>query len=70
MPDKAESFEHVMKDFEDKIMPGVLHWNHPNFFAYFGNGNAYPSVLADMLGSGIGAVGFSWVNSFFYANSL
>lgn len=35
--------------------------NHPNFFAYFGAGNAYPSVLGDMLSSGIAAIGFSWV---------
>lgn len=51
-----------MEDFEKKIMPGVLHWNHPNFFAYFGAGNAYPSVLGDMLSSGIAAIGFSWVS--------
>lgn len=50
-----------MDDFENKIMPGVLHWNHPNFFAYFGAGNAYPSLLGDMLSSGIAAIGFSWV---------
>lgn len=62
MPRKAETFTDVMEDFEKKIMPGVLHWNHPNFFAYFGAGNAYPSVLGDMLSSGIAAIGFSWVS--------
>ena len=62
MPRKAESYTDVMDDFEKKIMPGVLHWNHPNFFAYFGAGNAYPSVLGDMLSSGIAAIGFSWVS--------
>jgi tyrosine decarboxylase len=61
MPKKAESYKDVMDDFEKKIMPGILHWNHPNFFAYFGAGNAYPSVLGDMLSSGIAAIGFSWV---------
>lgn len=44
------------------IVLGVLHWNHKNFFAYFGSGNAYPSVLAEMLSSAIGAIGFSWVS--------
>lgn len=69
MPEKPETYTQVMEDFENKIMPGVLHWNHPNFFAYFGAGNAYPSVLGDMLSSGIAAIGFSWVRkSFFYAN--
>jgi hypothetical protein len=62
MPKKAESYTDVMEDFEKKIMPGILHWNHPNFFAYFGAGNAYPSVLGDMLSSGIAAIGFSWVS--------
>lgn len=61
MPKEAESYNDVMDDFEKKIMPGILHWNHPNFFAYFGAGNAYPSLLGDMLSSGIAAIGFSWV---------
>jgi len=62
IPVKGEKFENVMKDFEEKIMPGVLHWNHPNFFAYFGSGNGYPSILGDMLSSAIAAIGFSWVS--------
>lgn len=62
MPKKPETFTDVMDDFEKKIMPGILHWNHPNFFAYFGAGNAYPSVLGDMLSSGIATIGFSWVS--------
>lgn len=66
MPEKPESYTQVMEDFENKIMPGVLHWNHPNFFAYFGAGNAYPSVLGDMLSSGIAAIGFSWVRKSFF----
>ena len=63
MPTKPESFQEVMKDIESKIMPGVVHWNHPNFFAYFGSGNSYPSILGDMLSDGIAAIGFSWVSS-------
>lgn len=63
MPQKSETYTEVMEDFESKIMPGILHWNHPNFFAYFGAGNAYPSVLGDMLSSGIAAIGFSWVKN-------
>lgn len=43
-------------------MPGMVHWNHPNFFAYFPAGNSYPSVLADMLSSAIGSIGFSWAS--------
>jgi len=62
MPDKAESYETVMQDVDNKIMPGIVHWNHPSFFAYFGSGNSYPSILGDMLSSAIAAVGFSWVS--------
>lgn len=65
VPELPEKFEKIMDDFETKIMPGIMHWNHPNFFAYFGAGNAYPSVLGDMLSSGIAAIGFSWVSLFF-----
>ena len=63
VPQFPESFKEVMNDFDKKIMPGVVHWNHPNFFAYFGNGNAYPSLLGDMLSTAIAGVGFSWVCS-------
>lgn len=60
-PLKGEPFEDILKDVEDKIMPGVVHWNHPNFFAYFPSGNSYPSILGDMLSSALGTIGFSWV---------
>lgn len=59
---KGEKFEDVMADVESKIMPGVVHWNHPRFFAYFPSGNSYPSILADMLSSAFGSIGFSWVS--------
>ena len=45
-------------------MPGVVHWNHPKFFAYFPSGNSFPSILGDMLSSAIGSIGFSWVSYF------
>lgn len=65
-PQYPESWDDVMKDVENKIMPGVTHWQHPRFHAYFPSGNAYPSVLGDMLSSSIGCIGFSWVNINFY----
>lgn len=60
-PLKAESWDTIMDDFEKFIMPGVTHWQHPRFHAYFPAGNSYPSILADMIADGIGCVGFSWV---------
>lgn len=51
-----------MEDFESAIMPGMVHWNHPRFHAYFASGDSFPSLLADFLSSAIAPVGFSWVN--------
>jgi len=61
-PFKPERWEDIMKDFEIHIMPGVTHWQHPRFHAYFPAGNSYPSILADMLTDAIGCIGFSWVS--------
>ncbi|KAG8222231.1 hypothetical protein J437_LFUL001429 [Ladona fulva] len=65
IPDKApeypEPWENIMSDIEDKIMPGITHWQHPRFHAYFPSGNSYPSILGDMLSDGIGCIGLSWV---------
>ena len=62
-PEKGESWEDIMKDVERAIMPGITHWQHPRFHAYFPAGNSYPSILAEMLSSGLGIVGFSWAAS-------
>lgn len=51
-----------MADMKTKIIPGILHWDHPNFFAYFPNGNSYPSILAELMMAGLNAIGFSWVS--------
>lgn len=60
---KGENFEQIMADVESKIMPGVVHWNHPNFFAYFPSGNSYPSILGELMSAALGTIGFSWVSS-------
>ncbi|KAJ8679591.1 hypothetical protein QAD02_015378 [Eretmocerus hayati] len=62
-PMKAESFDAIMRDVEYKIMPGITHWQHPRFHAYFPSGNSFPSILADMLSDAIGCIGFSWAAS-------
>lgn len=61
-PQKGEDFKRMLDDVETKIMPNMVHWNHPRFFAYFPAGNSYPSILGDMLSSAIGSIGFSWVS--------
>lgn len=60
-PIKSENWSKIMADFDKFIMPGITHWQHPRFHAYFPSGVSYPSILADMLSDAIGCIGFSWV---------
>ncbi|KDR12158.1 Aromatic-L-amino-acid decarboxylase, partial [Zootermopsis nevadensis] len=62
-PQEPEDWDTIMADVENKIMPGVTHWQHPRFHAYFPSGNSYPSILGDMLSDAIGCIGFSWAAS-------
>ena len=62
-PKTGENWDTIMGDIESKIMPGITHWQHPRFHAYFPAGNSYPSILGDMLSSGLGILGFSWASS-------
>lgn len=61
-PQEPENWDDIMQDVETKIMPGVTHWQHPRFHAYFPSGNSFPSILGDMLSDAIGCIGFSWVS--------
>ena len=44
-------------------MPGIVHWQHPSFFAYFPSNTSYPSILGELLAAGLGVQGMSWVTS-------
>ena len=48
-PMSGENMEAVFEDFEDIVMPGITHWQHPRFFAYFPANATPPSMLADYL---------------------
>jgi aromatic-L-amino-acid decarboxylase len=48
---------------DDAILPGITHWNHPGFFAYFPSNTSLASVLGDLVSSGLGAQGMSWQTS-------
>ena len=48
-PAEAEPFAEILRDFETTIIPGITHWNHPSFFAYFATSAAAPGILAEML---------------------
>jgi aromatic-L-amino-acid decarboxylase len=62
-PQKPESFESFIKDFEEIIMPGITHWQSPNFFAYFPANTSPPSILAEMLTSTLAAQCMIWETS-------
>jgi aromatic-L-amino-acid/L-tryptophan decarboxylase len=62
-PAEAESFEELMRDLDEKIMPGITHWQSPNFFAYFPANSSPPSVLAEMITATLGAQCMNWETS-------
>ncbi|XP_060863362.1 aromatic-L-amino-acid decarboxylase-like [Metopolophium dirhodum] len=62
-PVKGEDWKTVLADVENIIMPGITHWNSPQFHAFFPTGNSYPAIVGDMLCNGIGSIGFSWITS-------
>ena len=62
-PDAGEPFGTIAADFERLILPGMTHWNHPGWFAYFPANNSPPSVLAEMLAATLGAQCMSWQTS-------
>jgi aromatic-L-amino-acid decarboxylase len=62
-PDEAEPFERLFDDFRRVIVPGMTHWNHPGWMAYFPCNNSPPSILGEMLTSVMGAQGMSWATS-------
>lgn len=67
LPDSApthpESLQHVLNDVQEKILPGVTHWQSPNYFAYFPSNSSVAGFLGEMLSAGLNIVGFSWITS-------
>lgn len=62
-PNEGENFEQVLNDLQQVILPGITHWNHPNFFAYFPSNATLVSVLGELLSAGLGVQGMSWQTS-------
>jgi aromatic-L-amino-acid decarboxylase len=62
-PTEPEPFEAVMADVARVVVPGITHWQHPAFFAYFPSNSSYPSILGELLSAGLGVQGMSWVTS-------
>ena len=62
-PVKSESFDAMLADVERLILPGITHWQSPNFFAYFPCNASGPAILGDLLSSGFGVQGMLWATS-------
>jgi aromatic-L-amino-acid decarboxylase len=62
-PSEGEAFESILKDVSDLILPGLTHWQSPNFFAYFPANTSGPAILGELLASGLGVQGMLWATS-------
>jgi aromatic-L-amino-acid decarboxylase len=62
-PARGEAFADILKDVENLILPGVTHWQSPNFFAFFPANASLPAVLGELLSAGLGVQGMLWATS-------
>lgn len=62
-PALAGSFDQIFRDLDSILLPGLTHWQHPNFFGYFPANGELSSVLGDYLSTGLGVLGLSWQSS-------
>lgn len=62
-PVEPESLDRMMADFQAIILPGITHWNHPHFYAYFSNTGSAPGILAEMLIAALNVNGMLWRTS-------
>ena len=62
-PEDPEPFDAIMADFERVLVPGLTHWNHPSFFAYFAITGSPPGVLADFLSAALNQQAMLWRTS-------
>jgi aromatic-L-amino-acid decarboxylase len=62
-PEHGESFDAIFSDFERLILPGITHWNHPGFFAYFAISGSAPGVLAEFLSAALNVQAMLWRTS-------
>jgi aromatic-L-amino-acid decarboxylase len=62
-PQHGEPFGDILSDVSTLVMPGITHWQSPNFFAYFPANASGPSILGDFLSSGLAVQGMIWATS-------
>ena len=62
-PEEPEPFEALLRDLDEIILPGLTHWNHPRFFAWFANTGSAPGVLAELLIAALNVNNMTWLAS-------
>ncbi|MGH8901854.1 MAG: aminotransferase class V-fold PLP-dependent enzyme, partial [Egibacteraceae bacterium] len=62
-PEHGESFDQIITDLDEVILPGVTHWQSPSFFAYFPANASGPAILGDLVSAGLGVQGMLWATS-------
>lgn len=62
-PERGEPFAAILADLDRLILPGITHWQSPNFFAFFPANNSGPSILGELLAAGLGVQGMMWITS-------
>jgi aromatic-L-amino-acid decarboxylase len=62
-PTHGEPFADILADIDRVILPGVTHWQSPNFFAYFPANTSGPAILGELLSAGLGVQGMIWLTS-------
>ncbi len=62
-PEEGEDFAAILRDLDEVVMPGITHWQHPGWFAYFPANASPPSVLAEFVTAGLGVQGMLWATS-------
>ncbi|MGA2927289.1 MAG: aminotransferase class V-fold PLP-dependent enzyme [Solirubrobacteraceae bacterium] len=62
-PDEGEPFAAVLRDLDELLLPGVTHWQHPRYFAYFATSASEPAILAELLAATLNTVAILWRTS-------
>jgi aromatic-L-amino-acid/L-tryptophan decarboxylase len=62
-PEQPEPFSAVLRDLDEVLLPGITHWQHPRYFAYFATSAAEPAILAELLAATINSVAILWRTS-------
>jgi aromatic-L-amino-acid decarboxylase len=59
-PEHGEPFHDVLRDLDELLLPGVTHWQHPRYFAYFGISSSEPAILAELLAATLNSIAILW----------